>query len=796
MDTVATIDIHSTRARKARLGKKFTDGVIAMLMGMAAAMLLIGLCVLIVGAPWAWLLIGFSVVPCMIALWARLDLRNVQPSAGGGIDQRLESSVLAGLVAPVTPQTIARAAASSISGRFVLARLDIPQQILVDASDDTPEAADVVWQAAEVYRNGLGSTTLSGSMLVAALCVTQPHIKALLPHIRLSEEDMGQAVEWFDHIEQVIEQSKQPKRTGGIARDWNFGYANLLERYGINISQRIASGGMLHVKLDSHVGILQQLQSIFGSQGRQNVALVGKLGVGKTTTIQAFAESLLDGGGQLPASLKFSQIIQLDAGAIIRACRTRSDLETLLQRLLVEAYHAKNIILFLDDAQLFFEEGNGSVDLRSILMPILDAGRLRLILAMDEQAYLRIAQRDPALSSTLNRINVAAASESEAMAVMQDQVIYIESEHNVTFSYQSLREAYRLSERYQTDVAQPGRSVRLLEQAARHAEQGYVTAASVTTCVEQISGVKVATVSDSPAEKDMLLHLEDLIHGRMVNQTHAVSVVSDAIRRARAGVRNEKRPIGTFLFLGPTGVGKTELAKSLADVYFGGEDHMIRLDLNEYSRPEDVTRLIADGADNPFSLTAQVIKQPFSVVLLDEIEKAHNQVLSTLLQMLDEGIMRDINNREVSFRDVILIATSNAGAEKIRQYIDEGQSVEQFEGRFVDELIDSHSFLPEFLNRFDEIVVFRPLNESELQQVVERLIAEVNKTLAQQKVQVTVSPAAIRKLAAAGYDPRLGARPMRRAVQRSIENVVAKRLLEGTAQPGATIALDEADIQV
>lgn len=793
---MATVDIHSKRARKARLGEKFSDSVIALLIGVGITMLLVGLCLLLVGTPWAWLLVGFAATPFALAIWARQDLRNLLPGTGEGIEQRLESKVLAGLLAPVTPRAIARAAVASISGRFMLVRLNIPQTILVDASDDTQEAANEVWEAAEAYRVQLGNATLDGSMLVAALCVTQPQLRALLPHLRLSEEDMGRAVEWFDHIEQVIEQSKQPRRTGGIARDWNFGYANLLERYGINISQRIAGGGMLHVKLDSHVGILQQLRGIFGSQGRQNVALVGKLGVGKTTIIQAFAGSLLDGGGQLPTSLKFSQIIQLDAGAIIRACRTRSDLETLLQRLLVEAYHAKNIILFLDDAQLFFEEGNGSVDLRSILMPILDAGRLRLILAMDEQAYLRIAQHDPALSNTLNRINVAAASESETMAVMQDQVIYVEGEHNVTFSYQSLREAYRLSERYQYDVAQPGRSVRLLEQAARHAEQGYVTAASVTTCVEQISGVKIATVSDSPAEKDTLLHLEDLIHARMVNQTHAVSVVSDAIRRARAGVRNEKRPIGTFLFLGPTGVGKTELAKSLADVYFGGEDHMIRLDLNEYSRAEDVTRLIADGADNPFSLTAQVIKQPFSVVLLDEIEKAHSQVLSTLLQMLDEGIMRDINNREVSFRDVILIATSNAGADKIRQYIDEGQSVEQFEARFVDELIDSQSFLPEFLNRFDEIVVFRPLNESELQQVVERLIAEVNKTLAQQKVQVVVAPEVIRKLAAAGYDPRLGARPMRRAVQRSIENLVAKRLLEGSAQPGATIALEEADIQV
>jgi ATP-dependent Clp protease ATP-binding subunit ClpC len=270
--------------------------------------------------------------------------------------------------------------------------------------------------------------------------------------------------------------------------------------------------------------------------------------------------------------------------------------------------------------------------------------------------------------------------------------------------------------------------------------------------------------------------------------------VSDALRRARAGVRNEKRPIGTFLFLGPTGVGKTELAKALAAVYFGGEDRIVRVDLNEFVRAEDVSRLIADGANDPHGLTASVLKQPFSVVLLDEIEKAHPQVLTTLLQMLDEGILRDINNRAVSFRDAIVIATSNAGVERIRQLIDEGKELEQFEDSIVNELIDGQQFRPEFLNRFDEIVVFRPLTRDELGQVVQRMITEVNATLKTQKIQVELTAGAVEKLAAIGYDPRLGARPMRRMVQRSVENFVAKRILDGSVRPGQTITLSDTDI--
>ena len=259
------------------------------------------------------------------------------------------------------------------------------------------------------------------------------------------------------------------------------------------------------------------------------------------------------------------------------------------------------------------------------------------------------------------------------------------------------------------------------------------------------------------------------------------------MRRARAGVRNENRPIGTFLFLGPTGVGKTELSKALADVYFGGEGKLIRLDLNEFVRPDDVTRLIADGADDPMSLTAQVMKQPFSVVLLDEIEKAAPEVLATLLQLLDEGILRDAKNREISFRDAIVIATSNAGADRIREYIERGYQLEQFEQQFINELINANLFRPEFLNRFDEIVLFRPFTPAELVQVLDLVLAGVNKTLAPQKISVDVADDAKQLLVQKGYDPRLGARPMRRVVQKAVENTVAKQMLAGNVNPGDTV---------
>jgi ATP-dependent Clp protease ATP-binding subunit ClpC len=567
-----------------------------------------------------------------------------------------------------------------------------------------------------------------------------------------------------------------------------------LNRFGQNISQQISAGGLLNVDLESHADALRQLIDTFASGGRQNVVLVGSTGVGKTTIVHAFAEKLLDASSTLPNNLKFRQVIMLDSSALLSAAPGRGQLEELILRIFGEAFAAKNIILCLDDAQLFFEEGIGSVDLANVLQPIIDAGRLRLIFTMDEQRYLQINRRNASLTNSLNKIMIKEANKEETIAVLQDKLIVTEFERKVTYTYQALEEAYRLSERYVHDLAMPGRALKLLESAAGFSDNGLVTMNSVSKAIEETVGVKVARTADVD-ERAKLLNLESLIHERMINQTRAVGVVSDALRRARAGVRNEQRPIGTFLFLGPTGVGKTELAKALADVYFGGEDHMIRLDLNEFVRSEDVARLIAEGADDPTSLTAQVMKQPFSVVLLDEIEKAHPSVLTTLLQLLDEGILRDIKNREISFRDTIVIATSNAGADRIREFIERGYDVEQFEQQLTDELITSNQFKPEFLNRFDEIVMFKPLEKPELLQVVDLMLTGVNKTLVTQKVSVVVDDDAKELLVERGYDPRLGARPMRRVIQRVVENNVAKAILGGMVNPGSTITITASQVE-
>lgn len=765
----------------------FKDWLSLVLYALIFALLMIGVWYLSMRQSFAYVAFGFAIGLSLPLFWNRRYLQSLPALNGNRIDDRLEPDVLAWLPRILDRGAIVGQLPQAQSVQFMMVRAGISPALISEQYGQ--EELRAAWNYALARKP---SGIVRGSDLLAGLVANDATLTGLLPHIQLDQHDVDLIADWYDHLDVLIEKHRTRRAKGGIARDWSFGYSHLLERFGTNVSEHV-SGGNLTVDIEAHQQAVDFIVDSLGASAMVNVALVGPVGSGKTTVIQAFAERLLQDAESVPGPLRYRQVIQLDAGALISAASDRGQLESLMNELLVEAYHAKNIILCFEDAELFFEEGVGSVDLTNILKPVLDGGVLKLILTMDEQRFLKISQRNPALAQSLNRYSIQPATYDEAMRVMQDRLIPTEFQQKVRFMYQALRESYRLSERYLHDLAQPGKSLQLLLSSARYGRNGLVTAESVQEAMEQSAGVKIGANVDED-EKAKLLKLEDMIHERMINQTRAVGVVSDAIRRARAGVRNEKRPIGTFLFLGPTGVGKTELAKALAAVYFNGEDQLIRLDMNEFVAAEDVRRLIADGVEDPHSLTAQVMKRPFAVILLDEIEKAHDSVLATLLQVLDEGILRDIKGREISFRDAIIIATSNAGADQIRHHIEAGEQLEQFEQEFQNELIASGQFRPEFLNRFDEIVLFRPLNQIELAQVVDLIIAGVNATLEPQKIVVSIDNELKAWLVVKGNDPRLGARPMRRMVQRVVENIIAKRMLSGSVQPGETIALTLADV--
>lgn len=793
-------DLSSSRARKARLSVLLDRKLVRRIL--MALVVLSGLSMLYVvfvsNSSAGYLLLIPSVYLSIPLLWYKGELKDLPASKKQqlAIDDMLERKVLGRLKNSITPKQLAEVSMKLPGGIFYINRYAISSDFISTLASAEPGDTKEVWQYAVQLTDQLESQDLiTAAAITAALIFTLPEYNFYLAQLNLDGDDIMTGLKWHDNIVQVVKRSNAKRDSGGLGRDLSFGWSPRLDRYGHNITQDIMRGGLVSRDIESREDVLQQMTHVLQQPGRRNATLVGESGVGKTTIVYTLAQRLMQAKKKTISELRYRQIIELDAATLLSRAKGRGDMEELLIQLFNEAIHAKNIIIFLDHAHLFLEDGTGSVDLTSILLPVLEGGALQIILSIDDQNWLRLSQTNPGLTQLMNRIVVRELDRTDSVFVMEDQILLLEARNPVVFMHQSLSEAYKMADRFITDQAFPGKAIRLLEAAVGFPEdKHFITEKSIQQAVEKNFGVKVQTASSSE-ERDTLLNLEGRIHQRMINQVRAVQVVSDALRRARAGVRNQNKPIGTFLFLGPTGVGKTELAKSLASVYFGGEDRIVRVDLNEYSQESDVSRLLEVGAANSTSLTAQIAKQPFSVVLLDEIEKAHPNVLNVLLQLLDEGVLRDANNKPISFKDAIVIATSNAGADRIRQHIDAGEQIEQFEEQFINELIDSNIFRPEFINRFDEIVLFRPLTVTELMQVVDLIVMGINKTLSSQKFTVSLTNEAKAFLAQEGYDPRLGARPLRRVTQRSIENIMAQKILEGTISPGSVIQLDVAELQ-
>lgn len=795
-------DTASPRAKKARFSIIFDAKPLRLLLWVIIFACVLGFSYLIFVSKSSvghLLLIPIGLIAPLL-LWYYGELKHlpgsINATGGDDLSERLERTLLAKISHNASPADLVKVVGKQEGGYFFASRFAVGPDFLETTASQISSTA-IIWQKATEIANSFDIKVIDSAVLVAAIVMSAPGASELLAMHDLDVEDILDGVKWFEHIQHTRAVYQERKYYGGIGRDLSFGWAPVLNRVGFNITESIERGGLIHRTVRPHDEVVDQVIHVLSQPAKRNATLVGEVGVGKTTIVYSLAHALIKGQAQNTKSLKYHQIITLDASHLIAQAKGRGELEGLLIHVLNEAISAKNIILFLDEAQLFLKDGTGAVDLSNILLPVIEGGALKIIISLSDQEWLKLSQSNPGLAQMLNRVIVKPLDAADTMQVMEDQIMLLENQgqSRVVYMRQSLHEAYKLADRFIHEQAFPGKAIKLLEAAAGFAEQThFITARSVQQAVEKSFDVKVQT-ADSYEERDVLLNLEDRIHERMINQSRAVKLVSDALRRARAGVRNESKPIGTFLFLGPTGVGKTELSKALASVYFGGEERMVRIDLNEYSHADDTSRLLAAGATDAYSLCAQIAKQPFSVVLLDEIEKAHPNVLNLLLQLLDEGTLRDAENKPVSFRDAVIIATSNAGADKIREHIQNGEQLEQFEEAFVNELIDSQIFRPEFLNRFDEIILFRPLTPEELIQVVDLLMNQLNKRLAAQKVTVNLTQAAKELLANTGYDPRLGARPLRRVMQRAVENLVAQKVLEGGVSSGQNIQIDAPELQ-
>lgn len=684
-----------------------------------------------------------------------------------------------------TPIELWNAATCTWQGKFIINRLGASTINLAETIQTDTLHSPSILACANDLRKKYNRDRIDGGILITSILQSSPLVKALLPTYQIKVADVEMVLGWL--IAVLDQMNRLKPHYGGFGRDWAVGYTPMLDRFGTNLSRQ-AESARGSLKYPGQRKTIDKLVTQL-AQSTSSAVIVGEVGIGKTSLLYGVADELLQGKGN---RLAHHQIVSLNASVLVAEESRNGNLENLLLNLFAEAVLSGNIIIALDEAQLFFGHGTGAVNLSQLLLPIIQGGRLPILLTVTPSDWVQIKATNTALASLLTPLILHEATKEETIQVLGLRALQLDLQHKTITVYSALDSTFDLSGRFIQNEAYPGKALKLLEGSYAQSESKLIDRSAIETVVESQFGVKVAVASG--AESETLLELEAELAKRMVGQENAIKAVSAALRRSRAGIGNTKRPMGSFLFLGPTGVGKTELAKSLAALCFSSEDNMIRLDMSEYSRAEDVSRILSDIT--PDGILSKIRQTPYAVVLFDEIEKADTSITNLMLQLLDEGKLTDLSGKVASFKESIIIATSNAGAEAIKDLPSEIIGSKQAQSILLDKLIEQKSFKPELLNRFDEVVLFSPLTEENLIRIVDLLVADLNINLAGQELTVAVTPEAKAALVKAGYDPRFGARPMRRIIQSSIQDILAKRVLAGTVTPGTAITFDEADLEL
>lgn len=640
-----------------------------------------------------------------------------------------------------------------------------------------------------------------------------------------------------------------------------------LNEYGRDLSE-LALEGKIDPVIGRSKEIERVIQ-VLSRRTKNNPVLIGDPGVGKTAIAEGLAQHIVK--GNVPETIKGKRVIALDMASLVAGSKYRGDFEERLKKVMEEIKNSGNVILFIDEMHTLIGAGaaEGAIDAANILKPALARGEMQVIGATTIDEYRKHVEKDPALERRFQPIMVEEPTKEEALEVLKGLRDLYEAHHRVKITDKALKAAVEFSDRYITDRFLPDKAIDLVDEAASKVRlQGFISPPELQDLEQKIEGLnkekeaaiiaqeyeKAALVRDDEQkaykeletlknrweqekikntqnvteeeiaqvvsswtgipvkqlareESERLLNMEEILHRRVIGQDEAIKVLSRAVRRTSAGLKDPKRPIGSFIFAGPTGVGKTELAKALAEVLFGDDDAIIRLDMSEYMEKHTVARLIGAppgyvGYDEGGQLTEAVRRKPYSVILLDEIEKAHADVFNTLLQVMDDGRLTDAKGRTVNFRNTVIIMTSNLGASNIRKEATVGfvtaedvkGEYERMKNKIMEEV--KKAFKPEFLNRLDDIIVFHSLDKGQLKEIVSLMLKNLIKRLAEQEVEVMVTENVKELIIKEGYNPAFGARPLRRAIQQHIEDRLSEEMLKQTFKKGNKVVVDARDGEV
>lgn len=602
------------------------------------------------------------------------------------------------------------------------------------------------------------------------------------------ENSLSEVNTWYERVA-AAEKSKSEFWTRenllsipAIGNDWAYGYTPSLNKLTMDLST-------VNFALENLIGRnkeLETIQRVLNKEENPNALLVGEAGAGRKALTIGLAKLILS--GECVAPLQLKRILLLDLDLLL--ARTQAETQQNLITIIEEAKKAGNVILVIPVFDQFISNDPGHINLTQVFSQHLSTNDVQIIGITDPYSYQKYVLPNQTLGNLFEKINISPLSLEDSLIVAQNKSLELERKHKIVATYECLIEALRQSEELMPDIPFPQKVIDIIEEAyvfAKTKGQSRITASDIDAILSQKTKIPLGELKID--EKEILKNLEETLHKRVIGQDSAIIKVSEALKRKRSGVEIKDSPIGTFLFLGSTGVGKTETAKALAQAYFGDEQKLIRLDMSQFQNQDDIGKLIGEN-DNPGVLTSMVRENPFTVLLLDEFEKADPKILNLFLPILDEGYLTDGKNKRVSFRNTIIIATSNAGSEFIREKLSNnlGSALDK---DLIEYLLSNKIFSPELINRFDAVIFYKPLTKEELGLIARLIIEKLNRKLEKdQGIKVIVDDKSVTKLVDMGYDPSFGARNLQRTIQEEIENKVASEIIEGNVKKGSQVTIN------